>query len=135
MFPRTARDVLLIVALLLPLGCTRARVVTAQDVIETAPDIDGAHLVLVGRVQDPRTQTAKSGGAYTTFIVADGTGRVPVFARGTERIGAGDLGEVRGTFHRQAHLEGDLLSDTIEADALRLLSQAAQPPGTPVGPP
>ena len=70
MFVRTARDVLLVVALLLPFGCTRARVVTAYDVIETGSDLDGADVVLVGRGQDPHTHTANSRGAYTTIRLA-----------------------------------------------------------------
>jgi len=135
MLGRAKRDVLLVLGLVLPLGCTRARVVTARDLIETPSELDGAKVVLVGRVQDVRMQMPQKDGPYTAFVVADGTGRVPVFARGTAPIGPGDLVEVRGKFHSLTRLGDELASDIVEANFVRPLGGAAEAPGTPVAPP
>jgi hypothetical protein len=124
------------IGLSLVLGCAAGRTtVTARDLIEAPAPHDGAHIVLVGQVQDLRSRTPTTGNSYTAFVLADGTGHVPVVGWGTQRIDLGDLVEVRGVFHTTMRAGTDTLLDTVEADFVRRLRAAAQPPGTPVGPP
>jgi hypothetical protein len=91
--------------------------------------------VLVGQVQDPRSQIPPTGNTYTSFVVVDGSGRIPVVAWGTQEIGSGDLVEVRGVFHTAMRVGGETVPDTVEAAFVRRLRAAVQAPGTPVGPP
>jgi len=117
-------------------GCApRASVVTARDLIEAPAPHDGARIVVVGQVQDPRSRMPSTGNSYTSFVLADGTGRVPVVAWGTQEIDAGDVVEVRGVFHTAMRAGAETLPDTVEAAFVRRLRAAAEPPGTPVGPP
>ena len=121
--------------LALVLGCTSRQVVSGRDLIEAPDRFAGRQIVLTGVVQDPRRPAPAGDGGYTTFTLLDGGARIPVAAPGTQAVSAGDLVEVRGVFREQARVGGELLLDTVEAELVRPLRTAAQPPGTPVGPP
>ena len=105
-------------------------VVTVAALVEDPSRYDGAEVLLAGVVENPRRNAG-----YTSFTLSDGTARVPVIAWGTEEVGIGDTVEVRGAFRSQLHAGTDILSDTVEAKFVRLVSRAVQPPGTPVSPP
>jgi len=116
-------------------NCSAQQVVSGRDLIEAPDRFEGRPIVLTGIVQDPRKRLPNDGATCTTFTLVDGSARVPVAAPGTLPVSAGDLVEVRGTFHQQLRIGGDTLVDTVEAEFVRPLRPAMQPPGTPVGPP
>ncbi|HYV56123.1 MAG TPA: OB-fold nucleic acid binding domain-containing protein [Candidatus Nitrosopolaris sp.] len=118
-----------LLAFLIACGPPR-RVVTVAALVEDPSRYDGAEVLLAGVVENPRRNAG-----YTSFTLSDGTARVPVIAWGTEEVGIGDTVEVRGAFRSQLHAGTDILSDTVEAKFVRLVSRAVQPPGTPVSPP
>jgi hypothetical protein len=121
---------------LLASGCTAQRpVLTARALLADPAQYDGTPIVLVGQVQQPRKRMPAEGNAYTSFVLADGTGRVPVFGWSVLDIDSGDLLEVRGTFRREQPLGGEIVRNTVEADFVRRLRAASQPRGAPVGPP
>jgi len=122
--------------LLAAVGCQPPpTVVTARQLLREPSRFDGERLLIAGLVQNPRKQLPAEGNGYTSFDLADGTDRVPVVAWGTERVGSGDVVQVRGVFHKQMQIGGDVLHDVLEAAFLRPIERAAQPPGTPVSPP
>ena len=94
---------------------------TTLDLVESPQALDGARIVVTGQVQELRLQ---SGNTYTTFALAEGQARALVFARGPLAIDAGDLAEVRGTFHSVAHVGPDTLYDAVEATSVRRLPPA-----------
>jgi hypothetical protein len=116
-------------------ACSARQVASGRDLIEAPDRFEGQRIVLTGIVQDPRTQMPAGGTTYTSFTVVDGSARVPVAAPGTQPVSSGDLVEVRGVFHAQLRIGGDALVDTVEAEFVRPIRPAVQPPGTPVGPP
>ena len=123
------------VGCLLIVGCSaRQTIVTAEQLVQSSQEADGARIVLTGRVQEIRLQSPSQGNTYTTFALADGTARAMVFGWGTLAIDSGDLVEVRGVFHSVAHVGTDTLYDTVEASLVRRLQAAPQLPG-PSGPP
>jgi hypothetical protein len=114
----------------------------AQRTVLTAAELDAdparwaeTPIVLVGQVQQLRKRMPAEGDNYTEFVVADGTGRVPVFGWSTLEIDSGDLVEVRGVLHAETRLGGETVRNVVEAAFVRRLRGAAQPRGTPVGPP
>lgn len=117
------------------MACSARQVVSGRDLIEAPDRFEGQRIVLTGIAQDPRKRMPDGGATYTSFTLVDGSARVPVAAPGTQPVSAGDLVEVRGAFHEQLRLGGDVLVDTVEAEFVRPLRPAAQPPGTPVSPP
>jgi len=130
------RSVPVLAALGAALACSGQRtVVTARSLVEDPTAHDGQRIVLVGTAENPRRVTSAQGAGYTILSIADGTARVPVLAWGTQPVSAGDTVEVRGRFRTRAVAGSDVFPDTLEAEYVRVLRQAAQPPGTPVGPP
>jgi hypothetical protein len=111
-----------------------AEAVTVRDVVEDADRLAEKPLVLVGRVEELRLRTPSAGNTYTSFVLADGTGRVPAIAHGTLDVNPGDLVEVRGVFRPTLSVGSDTLVDTIEAAYVRRV-QAAPPLAGPAGPP
>jgi hypothetical protein len=133
---RPAFPVGLLVGLAAASGCQeRPTVVTARELLAAPARHDGERLVITGVVQNPRKRLPPEGNGYTSFTLADGTDRVPVIAWGTEDVGSGDLVEVRGVFHAQMPIGGDVQHDVVEAAFVRPLRRATQPPGTPASPP
>ena len=116
-------------------ACSARQVVSGRDLIEAPDRFEGQRIVLTGTAQDPRKRMPDGGAPYTSFTLVDGSARVPVAAAGIQLVSAGDLVEVRGVFHGQLRIGGDALVDTVEAEVVRSLRSAEQPPGTPVGPP
>ena len=116
-------------------ACSARQVVSGRDLIEAPDRFEGQPIVFTGIAQDPRKRMPDGGATYTSFTLVDGSARVPVAAPGTQPVSAGDLVEVRGMFHAQLRIGGDVLVDTVEAEFVRPLRPAMQPPGTPVGPP
>ena len=108
---------------------------TARQLLQAPAGHKGERVVLTGLVQNPRVQTPSGANSYTSFDVLDGTGHVRVIAWGTEQLASNNLVEVRGTFHDQLLVGGDVLHDVVEAKFVRPLRRAPQPPGTPVSPP
>jgi hypothetical protein len=134
--PTMPRSVPVLPALGAALACSAPRtVVTARSLVEEPTAHDGQRIVLVGTAENPRRVTPAEGAGYTILSVADGTARVPVLAWGTQPVSADDTVEVRGRFRTRLVAGSDTLPDTLEAEYVRVLRQAAQPPGTPVGPP
>jgi hypothetical protein len=116
----------------------RPSVVSGRDLVEAPAEHDGKRIVLVGTVENPRQRVPARGNSYTSFVVADGTARVPVIAWGTQPVGAGDLVEVRGVFHDRMETgggDGDVLEDVVEGNFVRPLRRGPGLPGTPVNPP
>src|ERR1051325_3716743 len=109
--------------------------VTARPPVAAPAGHDGEPIVLVGTAENPRVRTPDRGNTYTSFVLADGTARVPVVVWGTQPIGAGDTVEVRGSSRTQLRAGTDLVPDGVEAKFVRVLRVAGQPPGTPVSPP
>jgi len=105
--------------------------VTTLDLVEAPQALDGARIVVIGQVQELRLQSSSPGNTYTTFALAEGQARALVFARGTVAIDAGDLTEVRGTFHSVAHVGPDTLYDAVEATSVRRLPPAPARPDAP----
>ena len=117
-------------------ACSPPRnVVTARTLVADPGGHDGEPIVLVGTAENPRVRTPDRGNTYTSFVLADGTARVPVVVWGTQPIGAGDTVEVRGSSRTQLRAGTDLVPDGVEAKFVRVLRVAGQPPGTPVSPP
>jgi hypothetical protein len=56
----------------------------------------GKRIVLTGLAQNPRLGGSADRGTYTSFVLADGTARVPGIAPGTQDVSQGDVVEVRG---------------------------------------
>jgi hypothetical protein len=56
-----------------------------------------------GRVKSLRLRVPERGNSYTSFELADGTGRVPAMSGGTLDIDSGDLVEVRGVYRAVVH--------------------------------
>jgi len=109
-------------------------VLTAGDLVRAPERHDGARVVLVGQVQLLRARLSTGEAAYTSFVLADGSGHVPVFGWGTLSIDQGDLVEVRGVFHASRQLGAETVRNTVEAAFVRRLRKAEQLPG-PSGPP
>ena len=117
-------------------GCGAPRnVVTARALVADPGGHDGEQIVLVGTAENPRVRSPDRGNTYTSFVLADGTARVPVVVGGTQPVGAGDTVEVRGRFRTELRAGTDLVPDAVEAKFVRVLRSATQPPGTPVSPP
>jgi hypothetical protein len=133
---RRSPPVALLFALAAAIACQeRPNVVGTRDLLAAPARYDGERVVIAGVAENPRKRLPAEGNGYTSFALADGTGRVPVIAWGTEDVGSGDLVEVRGVFRPQMRVGGDVLHDVVEAAFVRPLRRAAQPPGTPTGPP
>jgi hypothetical protein len=127
---------LLMLMIVLTAGCQPPRTVVDARGVLAAPDrFYDQGIVLVGQAQSVRLRAPEHGNSYTHFVLADGSGRVPVFGWGTLDIASGDLVEVRGAYRAVVHAGSDVLRDTIEALFVRRLRAAGQVPGTPSGPP
>jgi hypothetical protein len=132
---RRARPVALLLFVVAAACQKRPTVATARELLAAPERYDGERIVLAGLVQNPRNRMPAEGPDYTSFTLVDGTDRVPVIAWGTVAVGSGDVVEVRGVFHAQMVVGGDVLHDTVEAAFVRPFRKAPQPPGTPAGPP
>jgi len=89
-------------------------VVTARNLLREGARYDGRRIVLTGLAQNPRLGSSPDLGTYTTFVLADGTARMPVIAPGTQDVSQGDV---------------------VEANFLWPRQRAPGIPGAPVGPP
>jgi hypothetical protein len=122
--------------LLLLAACQpRPDVVTARDLLREGARYDGRHIVLTGLAQNPRLGGSPDRGTYTSFVLADGTARVPVIAPGTQDVSQGDVVEVRGVFRQQMRVGTEELHDVVEANFLWPRQRMQGIPGAPVGPP
>src|SRR5262245_28792133 len=88
-------------------------VVTARDLLREGARYDGQRIVLTGLAQNPRVGSSAELGTDTSFVLADGTARVPVIAPGTQDVSQGD----------------------VEANFLWPRQRAPGIPGAPTGPP
>jgi hypothetical protein len=113
-----------IVGLVLLASCSHRPVVTARDLLGAPERFDGADVVVVGQVMNPRFRMPEQGNSYTTFTLADGTAQVPVFGWGKLDIDSGDIVEVRGAFRHTAAAGSDLLRDVVEVLFVRRLRAA-----------
>jgi hypothetical protein len=116
--------VLLLVAACQPLP----DVVTAHDLLREGTRYDGKRIVLTGLTQNPRLGSSAELGTSTSFVLTDGTARVPVIAPGTQDVSQGDVVEVRGVFRER-------MAVVVEANFLWPRQRAPGIPGAPVGPP
>ena len=108
-------------------ACASPRSVSTHELVEDPTGHDGAAIVLVGSVENPRVEARSDGRDYTAFTLSDGTARVPVIARGTPPITKGDVVEVRGTFRSQLHAGNEQIPDTVEAKDVRVVGSAPKP--------
>lgn len=122
--------------LLLPVACQpRPDVVTGRDLLREASRYDGQRIVLTGLAQNPRLGSSSDLGTYTSFVLSDGTARVPVIAPGTQDVSQGDVVEVRGVFRERMRVGDEELRNVVEASFLWPRQRAPGIPGAPVGPP
>ena len=110
-------------------------VVTARDLLREGARYDGKRIVLTGLAQNPRLGSSAELGTYTSFVLTDGTARVPVIAPGTQDVSQGDVVEVRGVFRERMALSDEEMRNVVEANFLWPRQRAPGIPGAPVGPP
>jgi hypothetical protein len=118
-------------------ACGPPRDVPTAGALRAAPNrFYDRPIVVAGQVQALRSRSPEHGNSYTYFEIADGTARLPVvYGMTLADVGSGDLVEVRGVYRAVLHAGTDTYRDALEAEYVRRLRAAGQPPGTPSGPP
>jgi len=95
----------------------------------------GGRAFMRSLAQNPRLGSSAELGTYTSFVLADGTARVPVIAPGTQDVSQGDVVQVRGVFRARMAVGDEEVRNVVEARFLWPRQRAPGIRGAPTGPP
>ncbi len=92
---------------------------TVAEILGATDRFDQKQVTLTGTAEDVRPRVSRRGNEYTTFKLADPTGRINVFSRGKFSINSGDRIEVRGVFQRVKRVGKYTFRNEVEASSVQ----------------
>src|SRR5262249_9654135 len=96
-----------------------AETLTVGDLMGAADRFDEKDVALTGTAEHVQSRISHRGNEYTTFTLADQSGRVNVFSFGKLPIKSGERVQIRGTFRRIKRVGQYTFHDEIEASAVQ----------------
>ncbi len=92
---------------------------TVGEVLGATDRFDQKIVTLIGTAEDVLPRVSRRGNDYTTFKLADTTGRINVFSWGKLSIRSGERVEVRGVFQRVKRVGKYTFYNEIEASSVQ----------------
>ena len=108
-----------LLAVLLGLLVHPAAALSVEELLATPDRFDQKDVALTGKAEDVHPRTSRRGNEYTTFKLADGTGRINVFIWGKLSITPGDQVNVRGIFQRVKRVGKYTFRNEVEASSVK----------------
>ncbi len=117
--PFAGASLALCIIVLLGIFAPPVAALTVGEILGATDQFDQKNVTLIGTAEDVRPRVSRRGNEYTTFKLADTTGRINVFSWGKLSIKSGDRVEVRGVFQRVKRVGPYTFRNEVEASSVQ----------------